>query len=182
MSEHANAFVQHLQSLALRDRGAIAALRRSLAFAPGTYPPAYPAVERFAAQGEDREAARRALYLCAGLFALHPAHASGRALATGLGETLIRRDSPSIEKRFIALLGADPDALADHLRQAISLLAADGVGLDYVLLLADLRDLLDPWNEERRDRARQRWARAFYRVAAHEHASEPGTDAADDQS
>lgn len=185
MSEFAEAFVQHLQALAQRDRGAMAALRRSVAFAPGAYPPAFPVVERFAAQGEDREPARRALYLMAGLYALHPAHIGGRPLAVGLAEARLRRDSPSIEKRFIALLDADTDTLAEHLRQAIALLAAEDSGLDYADLLSDLRDLLDPWNEERRDRARQRWARAFYRALSREQADQAGaseqTEASDIQ-
>ncbi len=68
MSDYTEAFIAHLQSLAVRDRGALAALRRSLGFAPGAYPPAYPSVERFAVQGGDKDSLRQALYLTAGLF------------------------------------------------------------------------------------------------------------------
>jgi len=171
MSAFAESFVQHLQRLATRDRGAIAALRRSLGFEPGAYPPAYPAVERFAAQGPDSETQRQALYLCAGLFALHPLHANGRPLAGALGQAMQQRGSDSIEKRFIALLAADPEGLPSHLRQAVSLLAADQLLIDYAELLADLGRLLQRWNEEQRDRVRQRWARAFYRAAEPQQAS-----------
>lgn len=164
MSEYTESFVTHLQALALRDRGALAALRRSLGFAPGAYPPAYPAVERFAAQGPDSETQRQALYLCAGLFALHPLHAQGHTLAAALGRAMRQRDSDSIEKRFVALLACEPDSLPNHLRQAVSLLAADRLPVDYADLLADLGRLLQRWNEEQRDRVRQRWARAFYRA------------------
>ena len=126
MSDYTDAFVRHL--LALRqDRGAMAALRRSLAFEPGAYPPAYPAVERFAARGPDSETQRRALYLSAGLFALHPAHAPGQTISAALGQAMRQRDSASIEKRFIALLAADADSLPNHLRQTVSLLAAGRV-------------------------------------------------------
>lgn len=47
MSELAERFTSHLRQLAERDRGALAVLRRSLTFAPGTNPAAYPYVERF---------------------------------------------------------------------------------------------------------------------------------------
>ena len=163
MSDFTASFVTHLRTLKERDRGAIAALRRSLGVAPGAYPPAYPAVERFAVLGADSESLRQALYLTAGLFALHPAHAPGHGLANALGQAMRRRDSASIEKRFIALLSTDRDSLPNHLRQAVSLLAADGAAIDYAELLDDLSRLLQRWNEEQRDRVRQRWARAFYR-------------------
>lgn len=165
MSDFTESFVSHLQALALRDRGALAALRRSLGFEPGAYPPAYPAVERFAAQGPDSEVRRQALYLTAGLFALHPLHSRGQSLAGALGQAMRRRESASVEKRFVALLAADVDSLPNHLRQTVSLIAADGTAIDYAELLDDLGRLLQRWNEEQRDRVRQRWARAFYRAA-----------------
>ena len=48
MSDYTDSFIAYLQSLTTRDRGTLAVLRRSLGFAPGAYPPAYPSVERFA--------------------------------------------------------------------------------------------------------------------------------------
>ena len=179
MSEFTASFINHLQGLADRDRGAMAALRRSLGFEPGAYPPAYPVVERFAAQGPESESQRQALYLCAGLFALHPLHASGRPLAGALGQAMQQRGSDSIEKRFIALLASEPESLPNHLRQVISLLAADQLPIDYAELLADLGRLLQRWNEEQRDRVRQRWARAFYRAIEPAQA-DAGTAAATD--
>ena len=179
MSDYTKSFVTHLQALAQRDRGALAALRRSLGFEPGAYPPAYPAVERFAAQGPDSNSQRQALYLCAGLFALHPLHAHSRPLAGALGQAMRQRGSDSIEKRFIALLACEPDSLPNHLRQVVSLLAADHLAIDYAELLADLGRLLQRWNEEQRDRVRQRWARAFYRAVepARAETSPPATTA-----
>lgn len=165
MSDFTDSFVAHLQTLALRDRGALAALRRSLGFAPGAYPPAYPAVERFAVHGQENDPLRQALYLTAGLFALHPMHRSGRPLAAAIGQAMRQRQSDSIEKRFIALLAADAESLPNHLRQVIALLAADGAAVDYAELLDDLSRLLRRWNEEQHDRVHQRWARAFYRAA-----------------
>lgn len=164
MSAYTDSFIVHLQSLAVRDRGALAALRRSLGFAPGAYPPAYPSVERFAAQGADKESLRQALYLTAGLFALYPRHVKGHSIAEVFGQLMLRRGSPSIEKRFIALLSADAENLPDHLRQIVALLAADGIGFDYGALLADIDYWLHPRALDNRDRVRQRWARAFYRA------------------
>jgi len=162
MNEHARNFITHLVRLHEQDRRAIAVLRRSLSFPPGKYPPAYPYVERFV--GADRHEAdpfRLALYLVAGLFALHPHNAPCR-LAASLGELMFRRGSDSIEKRFIALLGADADNLEEYLRQIVTLLAADDCGLDYVALLNDLPYWLNPNATDKLDQIRQRWARDFY--------------------
>lgn len=165
MSEYAQSFITHLLGLAQRDRGALAALRRSLGFDPGAYPPAYPYVEHFA--GSERYADdpwRQALYLTAGLFAFHPQHQEGVNFATELGRLAKARESASIEQRFVALLGAEPDSLPHMLRQAVSLLAADGYAFDFARLLDDLGRWLSPYAFEARDNLRQRWARDFYRV------------------
>lgn len=164
MSDYTDSFVAYLQSLTARDRGALAVLRRSLGFAPGAYPPAYPSVERFAAQGGAKDSLRQALYVTAGLFALHPQHTQGRGIADAFGQLMQRRDRPSIEKRFIALLSAEAENLPDHLRQVVALLAADGIGFDYGALLNDIEPWLHPRAFDTRDRVRQRWARAFYRA------------------
>lgn len=165
MNEHAQSFITHLIALKDRDRGAFAHLKRSLSFDPGAYPPAYPYVERFI--GADKHAddpRRNALYLAAGLFAVHPQHGEGTSFAAALGRVGRSRESESIEHRFIALLGAEAESLPTLLRQSISLLAADNVGCDYVALLNDLARWLDPWKQEARDRLHQRWARDFYRA------------------
>ncbi|GAB3393399.1 type I-E CRISPR-associated protein Cse2/CasB [Azotobacter armeniacus] len=167
MSEFAQNFVAYLTRLRESNAGALAELRRSQGFAPGAYPPAYPHVERFAPTDcHAQDPQRLALYVVAGLFALHPQPAS-RSLAASFGELMRRRGSGSIEKRFIALLGADAENLPDYLRQVVSLLAADDLGVDYAALLKDLGFWLNPrLDPERRDQIRQRWARDFYRILA----------------
>jgi CRISPR system Cascade subunit CasB len=143
----------------------LAHLRRSLGFDPGAFPRAYPYIERFV--GPERHAEdpwRKALYLVAGLFALHPQHRQGETLASALGQLAHARESTSIERRFIALLGAEPEGLPDLLRQVVSLLAADDCAFDYVRLLDDLGIWLRPFGGAGRDRLRQRWARDFYRA------------------
>lgn len=165
MSEHAQAFVEHLKTLHDRDPGAMAALRRSLSFAPATCALAYPYVERFV--GVDRRAEdpyRLALYVVAGLFALHPKHAENQSFAGSFGFVGRVRESPSVEQRFIALLAADPENVHTYLRQATTLIAAEGCPIDYVSLLDDQSRWLNPFAHEARDTIRQRWARDFYRA------------------
>lgn len=163
MSEHAEHFVAHLNALKERDRGALATLRHSLAFEPGNYPRAYPYVERFAGtDAHERDARRLALYAVAGLFARHPLHQPSRSFAAALGELMRRRNSGSIEGRFIALLGADAENVVHYLRQAISLLAAEGLACDYARLLDDLSYWMNPRADP--TQVRQRWARDFYRA------------------
>lgn len=162
MSEHARNFIGYLRTLKECDPGALAALRHSLAFAPGNYPKVYPYVERFVGAGwNERDARRLARYAVAGLFARHSQQAD-HSFAYAFGDLMRRRKSGSIEGRFVALLGADSENIFDYLRQAISLLAADGIGLDYAALLDDLSVWMNPHAD--RDRIRQRWARDFYRA------------------
>ncbi len=163
--EAETAFVQHLQRLHEQDRGALATLRHSLAFAPGGYPKAFPYVERFVGKDwHEHDARRLARYALAGLFAAHPVR-HPRSLAAALGHLVRDKQRPSLELRFIALLEADADGVMNHLRQAMSLLAADGVGLDHAGLLHDLGIALDERAApEARDRLKRRWARDFYRA------------------
>lgn len=165
MSEYARSYVTYLTALADTNRGALAHLRRSLSFAPGSYPPAFPYVEPFVAADVHAEAAaRRALYLTAGLYALHPDHMPGSEFALRFGRLGNIRESTSIEQRFVALLGADPAAVPTMLRQAVTLLCSDRIGFDYAVLLVDLTQWLNEFDHEGHDRLRRRWARQFYRT------------------
>ncbi len=164
MSERSQYFIRHLLELNDRDRCAIACLKRSLSHALGTYPRAYPYVERFV--GADRHAhdpQRLAFYLTAGLFAMNPRHQDGQTLASAYGRVAQARKSASLEVRFIAALEAEPEALPTLLRQIVSLFDAEKQGLDYALLLDDLITWLNPFTAGQRDAILQRWARDFYR-------------------
>jgi len=166
MSDLSNDFIDYLVSLRERDSGAIATLRHSLAFAPGTYPHAYPYVERFIAESwHAQNSCRLSLYVVAALFARHPVVDETKSFAKAFAEVCNRRDSPSLERRFIAILDANSDTIFDYLRHAISLLGADGIGFDY----ASLRDDLTVWMNRRRvlDHVRQKWAREFYGSLSH---------------
>ncbi|MCA9826702.1 MAG: type I-E CRISPR-associated protein Cse2/CasB, partial [Dehalococcoidia bacterium] len=63
----------------------------------------------------------------------------------------------STERRFIALLDADPEQLPHRLRQMIALLKEQAIDFD-----ALLDDLLR-WRDERK-RTQNAWARDFYRA------------------
>ena len=164
MSEHAQKFIAYLQDLKEKSPGALAHLRRSLGFEPGCYTLAFPYVERFvAADKHPQDASRRALYLAAGLFALHPKQGD-KSLAAAFGALMRERESASIEQRFIALLGADAHSLPNYLRQTVSLLRADERALDYAALIGDLNYWLNPHANSHW--ICQRWARDFYRAVA----------------
>lgn len=169
MSDHSERFIDYLMDLSKRDRGALAVLRRSLARKPGNYPAAYAYVERFVGRDRNANDSRRlALYLAAGLFGTFPQQSTRRSFSTAWGELFRLRDSGSIEKRFLALLAAEPDDVPVHLRQAVSLLSAADLAFDYIALLDDLNILLNAHALEGRDKVRQRWAREFYRTLASE--------------
>ena len=161
--DHHQAFVKSLADLASRDTGAMAALRRSLAFEPGDDPKSYPYVERYLPRDmHGSHPLRKAMYAVAGLYANH-SEAAARPLAAVYGRLVRDEARPSLESRFIALLDADPEGVVTHLRQIVSLLKAAGLGYDHAALLNDLCCLLDDQiGSDRRDRVRRSWARQFY--------------------
>ena len=75
--------------------------------------------------------------------------------AFGAGLTLAEKQQR--EKRFIDLLDTDGDELPYKLRQAITLLARDGVGLDWILLIRHLVH----WSDSRRW-VQKKWSRGFW--------------------
>lgn len=154
------------------DRAALAALRRALGRSPGAVPEACRVVDPFLPlQVSERE--EWAAYVTATVMALHPLHArkSGGRRSAGFGRSVGRirfrdgAEDAGIERRFLALLSADREQIAVHLRGLIVLLhdRADVEPVDYVQLF---RDLLD-W--DRGDRRVQRdWAAGFWGPEAQE--------------
>lgn len=154
MKRRVEGFVGHLVQLADReDRAALSALRRSLAFAPGTYPPSFPYVEAWTASLP--ESVRQAFYLGAGLFAHNQRHSPGNTLAKALARERTARDSASIEGRFLALLDAEEDELGYKLRQLVFLIGEKP--LDWVQLIYDVSH----WDSDSRW-VQVRWAKEFY--------------------
>ena len=165
-----NGFIEWLEGLNEQDTRARAVLRRSLAFDPGVFVPAYPYVEPFV-KGEEHSFRREVFYLVAGLWAAHwregrtgaPMHI-GKACASLQSAS----GSISIERRFITLLDADFDQLPHRLRQMIALLKEHAIDFNSLL-----KGLLH-WNDDQKS-TQNAWARDFYRNIDHELQTEPTT-------
>ena len=81
--------------------------------------------------------------------------------AFGFGLTF--EEKQQREKRFIDLLDADEEELPYKLRQAISLIGKEGIGIDWVLFIKHLNH----WNHA--DRWVQKgWARGFWSAPVEE--------------
>lgn len=161
-------FIEWLESLNKKDTRVRAVLRRSLAFDPGQYVPAYPYVEPFV-KDNDNSWRRKMLYLVAGLWAAQWQEGqTGQRLSLGKAcavfdtekrKTMSKDDRQkltSTEKRFVTLLDSDRDQLPHRLRQMIALLKEQPIDFD-VLLTGLLY-----WNNDQK-RTQNAWARDFYR-------------------
>lgn len=161
-------FIAWLKDLNAKDTKVRAVLRRSLAFDPGTFPPAYPYVEPFV-RDQDNFLRREMLYLVAGLWAAHWREGrTGGPMSIGKACAAYQTasNSTSTERRFIALLDADRDQLPHRLRQMVALLKEQPIDFD-----ALLTGLLY-WNDDQK-RTQNAWARDFYRNMNHESETEP---------
>ena len=151
-------FITWLEKINTDGRKARAVLRRSLAFAPGIYVPAYPYVEPFLT-GEENQWRREMYYLVAGLWAAHwKEDRAGPVLTIGKACAEYQRISGSVsmERRFITMLDSDPEQLPYRLRQLLALLKEQSV--DFENLLTGLLR----WNDDRKP-TQNSWARDFYR-------------------
>jgi CRISPR system Cascade subunit CasB len=151
-------FIGWLEGLDAEDRKVRAVLRRSLAFEPGMFVPAYPYVEPFVSD-KDSAWRREMLYLVAGLWAEHWREGE-RGRPVSLGEACAAHQaatkSTSTERRFINLLDADADQLPHRLRQMVALLKDQAIDFEGLL-----KGLLY-WNGDQK-RTQNAWARDFYR-------------------
>jgi len=158
-----NGFIEWLEGLNEKDTKVRAVLRRSLAFDPGRFTPAYPYVEPFL-KDEENYWRRDVLYLVAGLWASH--WRDGRAgvpmtFGKACAAHQMATGSTSTERRFITLLDADTDQLPHRLRQMVALLKEQSIDFD------DLLNRLLYWNDDQK-RTQNIWARDFYRNLSHE--------------
>lgn len=152
-------FLEELNPEHGANRKAFAELRRSLAFDLGTHIPSFAYVEKKLYGFSARK--RNMCYLIAGLYALHPKQ-SGLEFGQALALLKDKRDSDSLEKRFLALLSTDEDSqLAHYLRQMINLLKQEDIGLNYAKLLKDLF----AWQHFDKY-IQRRWAQHYYRYQA----------------
>ncbi len=98
--------------------------------------------------------------LAAGLFAWVKGDCKQKekvSFGAAFGAGLTLEEKQQREKRFIDLIDTDAEELPYKLRQAVTLVAGDGVGLDWALLIRHI----DQWGHP--DRWVQRdWARGFW--------------------
>ena len=94
------------------------------------------------------------------------------SLGSALRTLYNKRENDSLERRFMALLNADAEHLPGHLRQSISLLKAESIGLDWEMLLADVC----AWNVSGKP-IQKKWIAAYYRSLKAD-AAEPPADTA----
>jgi CRISPR system Cascade subunit CasB len=163
-TEQERRFISSLKTLVARDdRGALAALRRGLGKAPGEATEMYPWVA-WALSADGYRAHDDDYFTVASLFASHykkpwedaPHHVAN--LGASFRALYVRREQgPSIEARFVGLLGASREQLPNHLRGAISLMKADEIPVCWEYLLHDLGRWT--WEGQRVQRA---WGRAFW--------------------
>ena len=158
-----SSFIEWLEGLSEKDTKVRAVLRRSLAFDPGVFVPAYPYVEPFV-RDEDNSWRRKMFYLVAGLWAAHwregrtgPPMRIGKACAA----FQMQSGSTNTERRFISLLDADASQLPHRFRQMLALLKEQTIDFDELL-----KGLLY-WNDDLK-RTQNAWARDFYRYMNHE--------------
>lgn len=143
------------------DAAARAALRRSLAFPPGTWPGAFPYVEPWVVDAEPW--VRRTTYLVAALQALSRASRESGDMGKAAAELQKSTGSASVEQRFLALLDADADELPHRLRQMITLMSSADIAPAWATLRKDLR-----WWRNESKSVQQRWAASYYRAAANQ--------------
>jgi CRISPR system Cascade subunit CasB len=136
------------------NRAALAELRSGLGKQPGDMARVHKHVVPYLPE-EDYE--DRWYYLTATLFGLYPKHRTDWSTGKAFGQ--LRKESESMEARFIALLNAHPDDLDDHLRHTVSLLSSNEQPFDWFRFFEDLVY----WDHPER-LVQLKWARDFYRV------------------
>lgn len=150
------AFISYLEERA-DDRAMLAELRRGLGRKAGEAVGMFPYVVPFVSLSKRDEEAN--LYLIASLFGLHPSSAKTgdmgthlRTLANNLG------DDSATTRRFVQLLNQSRPALDVPLRQHISLLKSQDIGINWHQLVFDL----NYWSHDERF-VQKHWAQNYWR-------------------
>lgn len=158
MENKEHPFVTYLETLK-EDKAALAALRLGLGQPPGTVPAMYPYVIRYlpndAYNGSWKE---QTYYLIASLYGLHPESIGVGNLGSHFYHAI---EDPNhmeaLERRFTALLTANPQDFHFYLRQAISFLSSKEVPINWHQLMRDVLYL-----ENFTSSIQKRWANQFW--------------------
>lgn len=150
-------FITYLETLREnKNRGALAALRRGLGSPPGTVPGMYPYILPWSPPNKYAE---DSCYIIGSLFAFHIEPGGNGTIGNAF--SMVKEPNESLEKRFVALLNCHREDLPNYLRQAIGLLKAKDIPIDWRQLLRDVYY----WNHETRF-IQQQWARDYWRKRA----------------
>lgn len=144
------------------DRALMAALRRGLA---QPYSPEVSRVVQPFLNEKSPDYLEQAYFTVAPLFGLHHDEIGYDGNMGSHFRDLCKPNEEiprSIERRFVQLLASDTNDLDDLLRQAITLIKANDIGVNWHNLLWDVRRWR--WSDEQRDRVRKEWSRAFWRT------------------
>lgn len=158
-NEHHRKFIARLQKLVKENKGgAVAALKRSLQGETTSQIAAYPYVVPFLPK--DYRGNDWAYFLVAGLFAMHPRHSPEyRNLGTTCQVLGSEDDNPGASwvLRFKALLDAEQDDVAHHLRSIIGMAASKDIAVNYMQMLTDLCRWSHPEKYAQSAMAREFW-------------------------
>lgn len=166
--------IRELERLRERDdRTTLASLRRGMGQPPGTVLETTRVVDHMLDE-DDPDWVRDTLYIIGPLFAHHPLSETGNRWKSNMGSHFrgLFADNedppPNVERRFMALLASEPDDLPDGLRQAITLLKAKDVPVNWRNLFDDVQQWLDRRSEgeAKRQDIRLRWSQRFWRLPA----------------
>jgi len=163
-STYQDSFVTWLEELRDKeDRGTLAAMRRWLSQPEGTLGEASRVVQKRLAMNASN-AQESAYHLVGALFALHPEAGGEGNMGDHFRKLCENPNEPpaNVERRFMALLASDANQLDDTLRQAIALLKANSVPVDWHQLMRHVLTLKGH-NDEARLRVQRWWARRFWR-------------------
>lgn len=156
-------FVNYLQSMK-DDRGKLAVLRKGLNAnqAHASWPLLAPFLDF------DKPYLVKTLQTVGGLYAYHVHHVEGvnvGKLCRGLldeeeKQKLTSGESGPISRNFQYVLAADGEEVFARVKRLVFRAKQDGVGLDYVCLLDDLR----AWNDYRKEKVKLNWGKEFWKI------------------
>ncbi|MCF8305602.1 MAG: type I-E CRISPR-associated protein Cse2/CasB [Ignavibacteriales bacterium] len=151
--KHGEKFIEYLQSIK-DDKGALAALKRGVAYSPGEFPPQYVYIVPWIPPNDYE----LPYFLTASLFGTHPENTQDGNFGDAFRKLKQVKGSESIDLRFNAILQCRDEDLSYQLRNAVSLLASENIPVNYYELFYSLRH----WGSTEKF-VQKKWARGYWR-------------------
>lgn len=151
-------FINWLENRVLsEDRTTLAHLRRGVGKPPGSALEMYPYLVKFLSP-EEVWWIERCYFMVASLFAMYSVIEKGENMGKSMAKVMKATKSGNIEQRFTALLTSHREDLHNHLRHNISLAASKNIGIDWLLLLKNIKH----WNHPHQF-VQRAWAYSFWK-------------------